>query len=479
MQQHNKSQKRRKARLFITYVIMTIAVAVISVISILLVLGYRLDVSKGDVEQGALLQFRSFPTDASIKYDGKQLAFATPGKRTVDAGRHTVTYEKDGYHPWTKQFNVKPSELLWLNYARLVPVAPKITDVKSYPVISAMLPSPDRKWLLLQHQPESAEFTLVDIRNNESPDMQQVVLPSESYSKQAGVTGVFTLLEWDFGARYALIKHTLADKVEYLRIDRTDPAATVNISAKLGITISDIHFSGTNGNVFYALDQGNIRRLDSATGTISQPIVKDVVSFELYKSDVLAFTQRANEQFAVGTVVDNRTKIAARYDVTQPIFIDISSYFNDIYLAVGRGTNVEIFINPESSTDRKKITSVTTAASLAWVKFANSGRFVTAGSGTQFVTRDLETRATYTVNLPGTSTTPTNPLQWLDDYNVISTADNEVRMSEFDGANQHVLGSALSGIAVSLTNDGKLLYRVTKHPDGTYVLQTTQMVTRL
>lgn len=457
---------------------MTTAVALISAICIFLVLGYRLDLRSGDVEQGALLQFRSFPAGATISLDRETLSFVTPGKRNVDVGQHSVVMKLSGYKAWEKSFKVKASELRWLNYARLVPETIKTTPVKEFTTLTGALPSPDKKWLIIQQAAEKPELTLVDIRDNDKQVFSQLVLPAGSYTQKDGLPHHFKLVEWDFGARYVLIQHTVADVTEYLRIDRTDVDNTVNISSKLGVKIQDIHFSGTSGSVFYALENGSIRKLDSGAGTISQPVVKDVAAFDLYKTNTIAYVKLPIEnKVGVGVVVDGKATRVATYDSTIPIHVGVSEYFNDYYFAIGRGPSVDIFQNPETN-ERKKIASYVTASGINWLRFSSSGRFVVAGTGSQFATYDIETLEKYDVNLPGTAPDVTKPLQWLDDYYLVSSADNDLRITEFDGANQQVITSALPGYAVTLGTDSKLLYSLGKAQSGTYVLQTSEMTTK-
>ena len=475
MQQHGKSPRKRKLLLYFTYGVMTTAVALISTICIFLVLGYRLDLKSGDVEQGALLQFRSFPSGATITLDRETLSFVTPGKRGVDTGEHTVTMQLDGYKTWQKTFTVKASELRWLNYPRMVPETVRTTAAKEFPTIADAAPSPDKKWLLVQPAADKAEFTLVDLRDDEKPVYSQLVLPAASYTQNDGQPHVFSLEEWDFGARYVLVKHVTGDVTEYLRLDRTDIDKTVNVSSKLGINISDIHFSGTNGSVFYALENGSVRRLDSGSGTISQPLVKDVESFDLYKTSTISYVKKPIEnKVGVGVVVDGKAVRVATYDSTMPIQVDLAEYFNDYYLAIGRGTSVQIYKDPETS-KRKKLVSFATSSAISWLRFNNSGRFVATGTGSQFTSYDLETSEKAEVNLPGNAPDPAKPLQWIDDYYLASAADNDLRITEFDGANQHVITAALPGFPVTLNDNGKLLYSLGKTQSGAYVLQASQM----
>lgn len=475
MQQHGQSPRKRKLLLYFTYGVMTTAVALISAICIFLVLGYRLDLKSGDVEQGALLQFRSFPSAATITLDDETLSFVTPGKRNVDAGEHSVTMKLNGYKTWEKTFTVRASELRWLNYARMVPETIRTSAVKEFPTVVDALPSPDKKWLLIQPVVDKPEFTLVDIRDEDKPAFSQLVLPAASYTQKEGQAHHFSLEEWDFGARYALIKHVTGDVTEYLRIDRTDIDNTVNVSSKLGVSISDIHFSGTSGSVFYALENGSVRRLDSGAGTISQPIVKDVATFDLYKTATISYVKKPIEnKIGVGVVVDGKATRVATYDSTLPVAVDMAEYFNDYYLAIGRGTSVQIYKDPEAKS-RKKLVSFVTSSAISWLQFSNSGRFVTSGTGSQFTNYDLETLEKSEVNLPGNVADPAKPLQWLDDYYLASTGGNDLRITEFDGANQHVITSALAGFPVTLNDNGKLLYSIGKTQSGAFVLQASQM----
>ena len=373
---------------------------------------------------------------------------------------------------------VKASELRWLNYARLVPETVKTTTEKEFPELAGALPSPDRKWLLIQPSADKPEFTLVDIRDENTPVYSQLTLPAGVYTDKPEQAHQFSIVEWDFGSEHILVKHVTGDTTEYLSMDRTDIDETVNITSKLGIVVQDIHFSGSSGTVFYALENGAIRKLDSSAGTISQPLVKDVARFRLFKTDTMAYVKQPIEnRVGVGVVVNDKAVRVATYDATVPIYVDINEYFNDHYLAIGRGTSITIYKDPELS-DRTKVATITSASAINWLRFSNNGRFVVAGTGSQFVSYDLETSEKADVNLPGTAVDPAKPLQWLDDYYLVSSADSDLRITEFDGANERVITSTLPGFPVSLNNDGRVLYSFTKTQTGMYALQSSLMTVK-
>lgn len=476
MQEHTPNQKRKQlAFRYFTYGVMSLAVVVISAVTLLLALGYGFDFKQNTVVQRALVQFRSFPDGARIILDNKELSARTPNKANVDVGQRSFTMKLEGYYDWTKNVTLDAGELRWLNYTRFVPLAIKTTQVREFPLLSGGIPAPDRKWMALWGDPSRPELTIADLRDERAVKFETFMLPPDSYTVVPGQPGTFELVEWDFGARFILVRHTVAGKTEFIRIDRTQQAGAVNITTKLNIPINEIQFSGTSGNVFYARDTTDLRKLDIAAGTISGPVASNASSFVLYRTDTLSYVSDRDAKRMVGVKINDQERVAVRnYDTTQPVLTSVSSYFSDVYLAVARGTSVEIIKNPMDVTESKKsYATITLPVRPAWLQFGSSGRFVVAGTGTQFVTYDLETKETFSVNLPGTSS-ETRPLQWLDDYILVSTADQKLRLSEFDGANQHDIVSVDPRFYVTLSENGKRLFSVTKTTSG-YSLQSSLM----
>lgn len=479
MQQYSQNQKRKQLAIrYFTYGVMSLAVVAISAVCILLALGYGFDFKQNAVVQHALVQFMSFPSNAQITLDNQQLNFHTPGKDNVDPGPHTVTMKLDGYRDWTKTVTLHAGELRWLNYARLIPNTVTTSSIKDFPVVSSDIASPDRKWMAIIGDPAKPEITLADLRNSSKVQYQTVAIPATAYTTVAGQPSSFQLVEWDFGARFLLVKHTYGDKVEFIRVDRTNQVPAANITTTLSINTTEIHFSGTSGNVFYAHDTSDLRKLDIAAGTISSPLASNVSSFLLYKTDTLTYVSDKDDVRSVGVRDGDQVKADLRkYDTTQPVLTSISSYYSDTYVAIARGTSVEVIKNPfDKDTADKTYATVTLPVSASWLQFSSSGRFIVAGTGTQFVTYDLETKQTFSVNLPGTSTDVTKPLQWMDDYTLVSTADQNLRLSEFDGGNQQVITDAAPGFYATFSDDGKYLYSIAKTTGG-YSLQASKMTT--
>lgn len=476
MQNHHTSKRKKLAIRFFTYGAMTFAVVVISVICLLLLLGYRFDAKDGSLEQGGLLQFRSFPSGAEIELDGQRLGFKTPGKYNVSSGEHMTVMRLDGYQEWRKNSFVKPGELKWLNYARFVPTTLTSTSIAPFSAVSDTLPSPDRRWYVVQADPAVPALTLYDIRRPTEPTATTMQIPAGVLTDIPGQAHRFSLEEWDFGGRYFIVRHDVGETVEYIRLDRTVANGAVNITKAFNLPTSALHFSGTSGNVFYGLSGTDIRRIDLGNQTISQPLVSGVESFELYGSKTIAFVAQREDKRVVGVYEDDAETVVRSYAADLPVQADVTSYFDKNYLAILQGTTVEIIQDPESGSESagRSFASFTTQSPATWLQFSNNGRFVVAGRGVAFTTYDLEVDDVFTASFDGERSDAERPLQWLDDYYLVADTNDLLAIGEFDGTNRHEIVRVAPGLPVTLSEDGKYLFSIGKS-NGGFMLQSTKM----
>ena len=479
MQQYDNTLKKRKRLLLVSYIAMTLAVIAISTVCVLLVLGYRFDFTSNQVERGALLQFSSFPSGATITLDNERLSFGTPGKRDITAATHEVSFSREGYRTWSKRFTARPGEVRWLNYARLVPTTVETDAVKEFPTLSDALASPNREWLFVLPDGASPRFILTDLRNADELKFSDIVIPNDHLAMPAGATHRYEIVEWNLGSRYLLVRHSYGDNQrEYLRLDRTDPANIVNLTTKFGVNISELHFS--SDSVLYGIENGNLRRFDLGSSSLSEPIATAVSSMRLYGDRTITLVQHKNARYEVGLLIDDKLHPVTSFDDTVAVMAESTRYFNDYYVAIVRGASFEIIKNPNKPAGEglEKVVTLTYPGEIKWLDISSSGRHVIAGNGTQFMTYDIELELRSDTNLPSLSTTDANrPPQWIDGFLLVSTADNKLRLSDFDGDNQQIITDALPSQRVSLSSNNELLYSFSKTQTGAVVLQATKMTT--
>lgn len=480
MNNHNRMSKRkRQAILFFTYGFMTLATLAISAVCVLLILGYRLDVSEGSIEQGGLLQFRSLPSAAQITLDGEKLGINTPGKSDVKAGSHLVSLNRAGYHEWKKTVIIKAGQLRWLNYARLIPKTVETSMVTSMENgAETALQTPDRKFLAVIPNSKIPKISIYDIRNADKAELKTITIPVDQLAVNETQESKFEITEWDFGSRFLLLTQTVADKIEYIRIDRTAAdGAPRNITKEFNLQFRDMHFSGTSGNTLYTLTEKDLRRVNTNDGNVSQPLVVGVDNYELYRENDIAFVATRADKKIVGVYMDDKETIVRSLPVDQPVMVDMSRYYSNYYLAIATSGNLDIIKDPVESGEvstRSFATLKSNGRNWTWVELSSSGRFVTVGDTGGYSTYDLETDESFVVE-EQISSLPAQPARWLDDFYIVSTQSGKVKIREFDGMNSHEITSCLPSLPAFLNDNGKFLYSFTNQGNKT-ILQRSKIV---
>lgn len=482
------SKKHLLIQRMIVSVITIVAVLVIVTGTILFILGYRLDGSQGRIEQGALVQFESVPSAAWVTIDGKLTNTRTASKQSVLAGMHSFIVSKDGYSPWAKSLDIKAGTLNWLDYIRLVPRDLKPETVASYTTVHAEKASPDLRTLIIQEKPDTPAFQLVDLRAQDIKT-STLSLPAEVYSDAttAGVQHVFMLDRWDVGGRYMLLKHTYSGKSEWIVLDTQNAAASINITRLLSIDVADLRFSGTNGKILYGLmSDGVIRKLDLSAATISRGLVTNVNKFDLFETNVITYVgldpnNTAKQVVGVYREGDEAPHVLRTVDSLEtPLAIDATRYYSDYYVAIAEGTKVTVLagLYPTSgligSTTLATYAEFTTSSNVDQLSFSAKGAFLLVQSGLSFIGYEIEHKR-QTLGTIETSETQAHALQWLDEAYLWATYDGHLSIREFDGTNVHVINAAEPGFDVTLSQNGRYLYSITKS-ESTYQLQRVKLI---
>lgn len=482
------SKKQLLIRRVIVSIVMTLAVLVIVTGTILFVLGYRLDSDKGRLEQNALIQFDSVPGAAYVSIDGKLLGSRTATKQSVIAGTHSFIVTRDGYQPWAKSLNVKAGTLTWLDYIRLVPTKLPTEKIASYSSVVGEKASPDFKWLIVQEKSESPTFQLVDLRAQDVKT-SSITLPTDVYSESTNpsVQHSFTLDRWDDGGRYVLLKHAYADKNEWIVIDTQDVGTSINVSRLLSISLSDVRFSGTSGNILYGLmSDGVIRKLDLSAATISRGLITNVKSFDLFETNVITYVgidpNDSTKQVAgVYREGDESAHVLRKVSSLEtPLFIDATRYFSDDYVAISEGLKVTVLKGryPTSSADEAtslaSYAEFTASANVDTLSFSPDGDFLVVQSGLNFISYEVEYKRQTNATIETSESQP-HRLNWLDDAYLWSIYDGHLSIREFDGTNVHVINAAEPIFDATLSQNGRYLYSITKSGES-YQLQRVKMI---
>jgi hypothetical protein len=482
------TKKQFLIRRILLSVIATLAVIIIATVTILFMLGFRLD-SGNRLAQGALLQFDSQPSGADVYVDGAAIGSRTATKQTVVAGTHTVKMTKNGYQDWARTLDLSAGTLTWLDYTRLVPKDRPVEKVTNYKTLAGLTISPDSKWALAQEMATTPTFQLVDLRS-EAVKASQLVVPAALYSEPAveAVAHSFSIVSWDSGSRYALVKHLYRDQTEWLVVDTQNVTQTINVTRLLSVNFKDLQFAGTSGKVLYGLTtDGAIRKVDLSAGTISRAFVTHVDSFSIFDNTIISYvgtdpndaTKRVAGVYRDGDESSHVLRSVTSADVV--LKIAAGKYFNDNYVAIAEGNVVTILKGSYPSSASQDTSSLTQFAVLeltgavSALSFSPSGDYVLAQSAETFKSYDIEHKHTDVGVVTVAEGKAASTLKWLDIAHVWNDDNGTLTMRDFNGINVYAIMAVEPGFSASLSQNGRFFYAVGKSDTG-YHLQRVKMI---
>lgn len=484
------TKKQFLIRRILLSVLGAFSVVTIVTVTILSMLGFRLDSGNGRLEQGALLQFDSNPSGASVSIDGNNIGVKTAGKQTVVAGIHTISMKKDKYEDWSRTIDLAAGTLTWLDYARLVPKERTPEVITTQAQLAGAKFSPDLKWGALQEKADVPAFKLLDLRSQEVK-MTDVVVPDTMYS-DAGVENIahaFTMIRWNADGRHMLVEHTYNDAREWLLVDTQDIAKTTNITRLLGVNFTDLQFASSNGTTLYGLGvDGTVRKLDLPAGTISRTLITKVKSFTVFNNTLISYTGVSDSTPEVnvagvyrdGDDAGRVLKSAANLETT--LFIDATRYFSDDYVVIGENEVVTVFkgsiptSSAQDTSSLKRVARFSMDAPLTALSFSPRGGSLLAQAGTSYKNYELEHKRLTNGALVAASGTSAPKLEWLDSSHLVTRDAGALVMRDFDGANAYTIMSVAPQFGVTLSQNGKFFYGIGQAEDGSYTFQRVKMI---
>lgn len=494
----NTKRHIKKKEIFgrvLIYILMTTAVIGGVIFSLFWAMGYRFDFGSGAIKQVAKLQLGSFPSGADVDINGARLPAATPTAPHVEAGKNTIKFSRKDYRPWQKTVNVVSGEVVWLNYARLIPNNITTETVRNFSDVKQMLLSPNKRWLLIrnsdnsrlrdglvyvtdhtptQHQDMSFPLILADISDPLNVRFVDIGIPSDKITAPTTrnvANEKFNIIEWSADSRYILIEHFVNDKVEFLRVDRENPDNTINLSQDFKISPTEMYFSDKS-NLLLALIDNSLRLID--LNNTSQKVISDYVQNFTVANDgrlALATLESENDKLVQNVgIYDGATVRNIRSfdtDITNPIAVNLIRFDNNDYLVIGSGELVTIYRDPlgEKMTEPIYLSS---PGGIDWISVSPSQRFIMAGRSGKIVGYDLDSKKNYSFEISDT----TKP-EWVDDHHLIINNNNQIQMIEFDGENrENIVGGF--GHAILSSNE-KFLFSLSNFNDSV-ILQKSRLI---
>lgn len=473
---HEVSKRRQPIVRTVVYSFMTLTVVIIVSLLMLVVLGYSFDEKAGRLEQGGLLQFASVPQGATVTLDEIRLGPRTNSKATVSAGNHSVIFDREGYRSWKKSIAIKPAQIGWLNYARLIPQNITTESVREFPSLSGALASPQYNYMILHESPDKPQFLIANIQGD-IVRYDDIVVPSSVYTAPApGKMQTFTIDSWSYDEQLVILRHNYDDnKEEWILLNRSAPARSLNVNKLFAIEPGKVQFAGKSSQLLFAQVADTVRRLNIDNPSAQRTLATRVESFSSYDDKTVVFSGLPDEknQRTVGYATpdsDSPQTIAMYPNDGQLLQAAVETYFSRYYVSILHGQQLSISAGSSLPTSDntvpplKLFAKLTVPESASRLTMTDNGRFVMVQLPDGYSTYDLELQK-YDKTTWATQPTAPRAISWLDRYMIWSDNGGKLRFYEFDGANQQNIMDVAEGYSVSLSPNEKYVYAIGKTAD--------------
>lgn len=465
-----KKRRSHRIRLFVGYGLIATALTFAATTLFYQATGYDIDRNTGEIIQNGLLFVDAHPESAKIFING-ELKGRTGGRFVLPEGQYTVELRREGYHSWSRTFNLDGGKIERLVYPFLVPEKLESTNTHLYAAQPALASqSPDRRWVIIQNSTKPLEFDVFDLSPDE-PFMRTAKLDPGLFSGNAETVSL-KVVEWSNDNRHLLLRHDFEGGHEFVMVDHEDPKRSFNITS----TYKDVQFTNVSlqdkkFDRFYLHDSESKRLFAAAYPDTELKLVTDgVLAYKSHGDNELIFVADTGQKDEVTVKIKTGDDI---YDLRNlPVsangyLLDIARYDDRWYMAVGAKSGKIIYIyengfdaaRDKSDIGPMPVALLRTDGEPRHLSFSSNTRFISVQSGREFAIFDAEFDKQYRFTVD--EALPANQIaSWIDGHRLAYVSQNKLYMIDYDGINKRQLSASYAAFKPFYDRDYSRLYTI-------------------
>lgn len=462
-----KKRREHSIRLMVGYVLIGILLLLITRFLVLAASGYGYDTKTGEIIQNGLVFVDSHPVSARIKINGQDRGNAA-GRFVLQEGKYTVQLDRDGYRSWKRDITLDGGSVERLVYPFLFPSNLVRADVQLYSQPPDLVSeSPDRHWIVTHTMSAYNKFDIIDASTKQNL-VTQIAIPEGILIPRTGEQKL-EISEWSTDNRHFVLKQTYPEGVDYVVVDRENPASSLNVSQILGKQYAVVMLRNKQFNQVYALDAvpGTLvsANLESKNIILTAERVQSFFPYAgdtvLYTTPLDAPTGKVNVRIKRGDSVYSLRTLPEGVSYA----LNMAEFDGKLYVAAGSAADSKVYVyqdplsllqkNPPQLPPAKVLLKVD--GPLDSLSFSGNARFISLQGGSKFAVYDFENNRhfkydTALVLLPG------QKAKWMDGHRLLLTSGDQLKVFDFDGTNMQTIGAAYNGFAPSFDRDYTALF---------------------
>lgn len=465
-----KHKKIRSTRVIMTNIFMGLSVIAIVFVLMLIAMGFSFN-EDGNLEQSGLLQIASSPSGATVEIDNTTQFSRTELNKMLKTGNHHIKISKSGYDTWEKDLHIDAGLLTRIEWVRLFPVDPKTTKPLTFSSPRVVSVTPDRK-RLLYIETDTNKISLVDLQSSTTTLKTVSLSAALTTDGETAKSGSLSVKAWDSTNSKLLLKWFHNDQTSWHLVDLNDAAKSQNLSTEYSLNFSDILVANDSASKLWALENGNLRLLNTTNNTISNVYASHISAFANNNDAVAYLTTSETGQASLQLYKDGEssaTTIADFKDSAPSNFLlAMGTYWSKDWIAYTNNSHLEILSGNYPSFEKNSSSTLSSILSrdLSFTPKLTatnaSSRLFTVATDTNLMSFDFETRDYF-----DSSTDSTLPaINWLDDYLIYENSLNKIIIRDFDGDNRRVLITEAATLPVTISENNQYLFYFTVATDG-------------
>ena len=447
-----RRKKIQTTKLILTEIFMSLIVILTVVILTFIVMGYHLN-EEGKLEQSGLVQIDSSPTGATVTIDGETLSNETNTSKILPEGDHTIELKKSGYTSWSKTVALHPGFLTKLSYPHLYREDAQTEVIKKFEQAPSLFLASKTQNLALLKYPDGKLSTIsLDAKSPKETTLDLSKIITKAELADAKIT------DWSNSGERIIF----SAESGYFIIDLEHPEYSLNLSAAFDLEIADLRFLNDQGDYLGVLENSQFRTISLTDKKLSDPLVKNVLSFEGSDHKILLVTKKPEENKKIILYDDTKkTEIFLADSFAENVKAYLSEYagrftlvlISDNVVTVRRGdlpTENVTKENPLSEPVGKY-----TLKNPQNFSFKGKNQLIVTSSDHNFAIFDLENYKLSTFPLDADLTF------WADEYTIGTVSGGKLTLRDFDGENVLTF-KEIGGYPAVITKDNSYLYYITK-----------------
>lgn len=480
-----KTELKHRVTLLAGYALIAIAIAMATRLLLLQAGGFGLN-KHGDVIQNGLTYFSSQPNPAQIYINGQLESATTNTRLFLPAGLYNVKLSRAGYRDWQRKIELMGGDVQHFDYPLLIPKQLTTKKLQTYVSMPGLVTqSPDRRWLVVEEPKSMTEFKLYDLKNPDKPPAS-LSLPPNLLSK-ATASESWQLEEWADDNQHFVLVHTFDGKTEFILVNRTDPAQSVNLDTILSSNPAKLTLNNKKYDLYYLYSASGSLQTASLADPTALPVLDHVITYKSYGNNQILYVTDSGApagKVLVKFQAGNQTYSLRGFPAGANYLIDLTQYSGKLYVAVGDSAENKVYIyaDPVGQLQSQPKQALVPAQVLHvnkpnYLSFSNNAQFIVTENGNQFGVYDIENTQGYSYVTSQPLDSPQVHATWIDGDRLAYVSGGKLLEFDYDSANLQTLMPAANAYLPAFAANFKNVYDIAPNALGQFELTQTSLLT--